>query len=164
MSVAQAVLAVLGPIGTFLASIVLLLVRRHLRFLDRLDERLAGYFDQNAKVQAEIALELRLSREAREMNDAKLEDLVGEVETALGRKIDDRRMSELTKVVEELKQRTGSSPALDALPVVEADGDDEPTIAAAAPKRTATGRSRAVTEERVEPRAGSRPVLRSRPG
>ena len=91
MTVAQAILAVLSPIALFLSTLATLFLRRHFRLIDRMEKAR----DREVEVLAEIALELKLSREARAENTRRIEEL----EKALGKKIDDHRTSELTEKV-----------------------------------------------------------------
>jgi hypothetical protein len=94
MTAAQAIMAIVGPLGVFLAALATAFLKRHFLFLDKLETRLA----ESGKLDAEIAVELRLAREARERYEQRFVHL----EQALGEKIDDQRVSNLTDKVHAL--------------------------------------------------------------
>ncbi len=143
MTTAEALLAVLAPLGTFFSGLATLSVKRHFRFVDGLETKLGSYLEKSAESQARVAEEMRLSRVARESQDAQLGDLIGELEEGLGRKIDDKRFSELRAAVEELRAKRAKSDPPKA--------EDSPVPAEAEvtePKRTRTeGRGRPVAAE-----------------
>lgn len=112
MTAAQAILAVLGPIGTFLAGAATLFMRRHFRFMDDvtadLKARSAAELSR-AKIDAEIAAELRLSRESREAHGKRLTELedklaakIDGTKEEVSRRIEDSRFGELRDAVQGL--------------------------------------------------------------
>lgn len=119
MTTAEALLAVLGPGATFFATIATVAVKRHFRFIDRIETRLEKYLDEASKTSAAMVEEMRLSRAAREEQDVELAGLIAEMEKELGRKLDDKRMSELRAAVEELRAKRSpkSDPPIEPHPV-----------------------------------------------
>ncbi len=98
---AEALLAVLGPFATLISTLGGLFLKRHFRHLDAIEADLKARTQAEiarAKVDAEIAAELRLSRESREAHGKRLTEL----EDKLAAKIDDQRMQDLRERVQEL--------------------------------------------------------------
>lgn len=109
MSAAQAILAVLGPIGLFLASVATLVVKRLLRHFDVLEEQLKA----DGKLNAEIAVELKLSRDDREeaqRERAALRADISALQEVFKRELSDHRHADLKAHVDALVQRTSQNP------------------------------------------------------
>lgn len=103
---AQAILAVLGPIGTFLAAVVTLFVRRHLQHFDVLEKHL----DATRALDGEIAVELRLSRDAREAQARSREALDTRIVELVRQELTDQRHAELQQLIVERVSRPPDPP------------------------------------------------------
>jgi hypothetical protein len=105
MTPAEAILSVLGPIATFIGGLAVLFLKRHFRHLDVVEKRL----EDGGKIDAEVAIELRLSREHRTVILAKHEEMLVDatreraqlfaelalLKQAIHDKLDDQRHKEL---------------------------------------------------------------------
>ncbi len=170
MQTAEAILAVLGPCGTFMSGLAWSAMRRHFAFVDKIEKRLGEYLDKSAQSNALVAEEMRLSRVARESDDQEQRELIAELEKGLGRKIEDKRFSDLKHAIEELRAKRASTdpPPADEAPVSEDPPPDQclpapPPVPTPRPVRQKTdpkGRAFAPTAEGVSPR----PALRSSSG
>ncbi len=165
MTSAEALLSVLAPGFAFLGTLATLSVRRHFKFVDNLEKRLGDYLEKSASSQALVAEEMRLSRLAREEQDKEVAELIVELEDALGKKIEDRRHSELRAMIEELRsKRVKSDP-----PKGGAECDAPTLVAEEASAAETSLRRRAKTDPRMRavveaPAGGQRASLGSRSG
>lgn len=118
MTLPEAVLSVLAPFATGLLSLATVFMRRHFKHLDSIEvdlkARTASEISR-AKVDAEIAAELRLSRESRETHAKKLTELedklaakIDGTKEEVSRKLDDNRLAEVRDAVHELRSEVVS--------------------------------------------------------
>jgi hypothetical protein len=94
---AQAILAVLGPIGAFLATILTLFARRLLLHFDEI----AKHLEATRSVDAELTIEMRLSRENRERGEKNREVLDARVIELVRQELTDQRLRDLSQLVME---------------------------------------------------------------
>lgn len=116
MSAAQAILTIVGPIGLFIASAATMVIKRVLRHFDVLEEQLKA----ESKLNAEIAVELRLAREDRENSQQEREQAkrereqlradVATIKEVIKTEFADQRHAELRAQVELIAQRTSGNP------------------------------------------------------
>jgi hypothetical protein len=148
MTPAEAILSVLGPIATFIGGLAVLFLKRHFRHLDVVEKRL----EDGGKIDAEVAIELRLSREHRmvvlEKHEGMLVDATREraqlfaelalLKQAIHDKLDDQRHKEIQDSFKEhaglIAGRVSLNPG--DLPLVRAP---EPPPAPAPPRSRKSG-------------------------
>lgn len=161
MTTAEALLAVLAPLATFLSGLGTLAVRGHFRFVDRLELRLGGYLDKSLEIQAETKEEMRLSRLHREAQDEETAVAFRELEAELGRKIEDRRLSDLRAAIEEIRAaKKAKSDPPGPFPTFTAEPPEEPRDTPAGRRRTRTDPS--IRPTGAVPAAASRVLSRGR--
>jgi hypothetical protein len=113
-NVLAVLLSILIGVGTFVGGVATAFIRRHFKFLTAVEEHLQAKNkadEARAKLDGELALELRESREGRAKHDQRLTDL----EKALMQKIEDRRYEDLKGAVEAVHHEVrggGFAPAI----------------------------------------------------
>lgn len=115
---AEALLSVLAPFATALTSLAGLFMRRHFKHLDAVEADIKARSAAElirAKVDAEIATELRLNRESRVEHAAKLSELEQKLAAKIDgtrdevvRRIDDNQLSDLHESVKDLSARVSA--------------------------------------------------------
>lgn len=118
MTPAQAILAVLSPIGTFFAGAATIFMRRHFKHMDVVESSLKARDAadlERAKLEAAIVAELQMSRTSRAEHATKLIELeqkltakMEETRETVTQRLDNTQLTEVRNAVHDLRVEVAS--------------------------------------------------------